>query len=451
MQLKNPQIKYSDTNPFEGCLLNREVYAINLTKIIKTYNRGMVIAIDNRWGTGKTTFIEMWRRLLHLNEYGYKTVYFNAWENDFEDEPLTALLGELTTLQAKSSTTFKGVIQAASNFATDVIPVIGKSIATKYLTVEGVDMIEGTLKGSMNLMNKLVDNYTEKKQSLKDFRNELEISISSLSPEKPVIFFVDELDRCRPNYAVSILEKIKHFFNVNNIIFILAIDKKQLGYAINGVYNSDNIDVGNYLKKFFDIEYTLPTPLNSDYIKYLFNHYQIDLYFSEIPLNDQYEFENFKDFFSKAFDKESLRDLEKICAATALSLLLFKDKKVYTILIAFLIYLKFTESEIYIKIQRKDIPINELTNIFRNIAEKLILRGLNSHILHIEGYFYLSYSNYLDESLFNSWIYNRNQAINNRDDLFVFYNEQFRNGLSKRMNLNIFLERIEISSAVHIN
>lgn len=75
-----------------------------------------------------------------------------------------------------------------------------------------------------------------------------------------MIFIIDELDRCNPYYAVKVLERIKHLFNIPNIVFVLSIDKEQLSNSIRGYYGSDLIKADEYLKRFIDIEYTLPDP-----------------------------------------------------------------------------------------------------------------------------------------------------------------------------------------------
>ena len=76
---------------------DREKYAKVLTDIIENYSTGFVLAINNKWGTGKTTFVKMWEQ--DLKNKSYKTLFFNAWENDFENSPLTALMGELKSLK----------------------------------------------------------------------------------------------------------------------------------------------------------------------------------------------------------------------------------------------------------------------------------------------------------------------------------------------------------------
>lgn len=94
--IKSHQIEPVVGNAFKDCVLQRKKYADVLTNVIETYSDGFVLAINNKWGTGKTTFIRMWEQDLKDNEF--KTIYFNAWENDFDDNPLTALLGELKSL-----------------------------------------------------------------------------------------------------------------------------------------------------------------------------------------------------------------------------------------------------------------------------------------------------------------------------------------------------------------
>ena len=67
-----------------------------MTEIVELYSDGFVLAINNEWGTGKTTFVKMWKQYLENNDF--KTVYFNAWENDFDSNPLVAIMSELKPL-----------------------------------------------------------------------------------------------------------------------------------------------------------------------------------------------------------------------------------------------------------------------------------------------------------------------------------------------------------------
>ncbi len=88
----------------------------------------------------------------------------------------------------------------------------------------------------------------------------------------PLFLVIDELDRCRPNYAIEFLEIVKHIFDIPNIIFVIATDSQQLSHAINAVYG-DNFASERYLKRFFDQEYTLKTPSSYDYCYSMFKQY----------------------------------------------------------------------------------------------------------------------------------------------------------------------------------
>ena len=70
------------------------------------------------------------------------------------------------------------------------------------------------------------------------------------------------MDRCRPTYAIELLERIKHFFDIEGIAFVLAIDKTQLGHSIRSVYGA-GMDINGYLRRFIDLEYRFP-PLKTE-------------------------------------------------------------------------------------------------------------------------------------------------------------------------------------------
>lgn len=96
MNCKLGKLEIPADQPFLNCKLGREKYAEVLKAIITTYKKGFVLAIDGKWGTGKTTFVEMWKAYLELDKF--HTLYFNAWENDFISDPLVGLIGELTKI-----------------------------------------------------------------------------------------------------------------------------------------------------------------------------------------------------------------------------------------------------------------------------------------------------------------------------------------------------------------
>jgi predicted KAP-like P-loop ATPase len=94
MKLKAPEIEIPPTDPFKNDLLSRKITAEQLTEILKSFDEPLVLCINSPWGNGKTTFIKMWRE--YLKQDGFKTLYFNAWENDYSEDALVSLIGELS-------------------------------------------------------------------------------------------------------------------------------------------------------------------------------------------------------------------------------------------------------------------------------------------------------------------------------------------------------------------
>ena len=104
------------------------------------------------------------------------------------------------------------------------------------------------------------EDYSSMKRAMFDFRSALDMVASSASKsqnDKPLIVFIDELDRCKPTYAIRLLETAQHFFTVRNVVFVLGLDREQLGHSIKAVYGN-SFDSDGYLRRFFDIDYRLP-------------------------------------------------------------------------------------------------------------------------------------------------------------------------------------------------
>src|SRR6185312_12002549 len=137
-----------------------------------------------------------------------------------------------------------------------------------------------------------------------------------------IVFIIDELDRCRPNYAVEVLEQIKHFFSVKGIVFVLSIDKVQLGNAVRGFYGSDRINADEYLRRFIDLEYTMPEPDTKVFCEYLYDYFEFRSFFGTEFRTQQHQWNGEKNLLitiaSKLFESANLtlRQQEKIFAHT---------------------------------------------------------------------------------------------------------------------------------------
>lgn len=264
MSLKPSPLTISKEAPYAEDRLGREQCAKVLTNVLNSAPDGLVLCINGTWGSGKSTFIEMWRTQL---EGEFTTMLFNAWESDFVDDAMVALLGDLQT-QAESLSTNGCPDPAAEKIA--AFKRFGSKLvrgalpfAIKAATAGMLDIDNDTLKDALvdeagKVAEAQIEAYTEAKASIAGFKEALtelakEIGVSG----KPLVIFIDELDRCRPPFAIRVLEVVKHFFSVPGVVFVLALDRDQLGHSIKSMYGAD-MDVGGYLRRFFDLEFNLP-------------------------------------------------------------------------------------------------------------------------------------------------------------------------------------------------
>ncbi|MEJ5143942.1 KAP family P-loop NTPase fold protein [Sphingobacterium sp. MYb388] len=359
------QIEINEADAFKNCKLQRHELAISLTKLISGFTEGGVIALNNSWGSGKTTFIKMWEGL--LKEENFTTINFNAWENDFEDSPLVALIAELKNkFNTNGESTFKEILKHGGKITLDIGQVLAKNIVKKYIGNQTIsDIIDAVNKSSNEIFAKEIDNYLERKNSIEEFKKSLSSFVTENSEKLPIIFFIDELDRCRPSYAVKLLECVKHIFSVPNVVFILSIDKTQLCHSINGFYGSEKFDSSDYLRRFIDLEYSLPKVTNREYFINLLDR----LDFKELMLEkyDSIYTSKFLKSCEAYFKNLSLRQIEKIFLHLSINIKTFDIQFSSLNILIYLLYIKNFHSDFYHKIRNYKVDLNEFMNLFQNI------------------------------------------------------------------------------------
>lgn len=260
MIIKNKLIQIDEEDIFANDLLDRKDTIEDLSKLIISNKEPFVFSINASWGSGKTTFIKLWQTYLK-KECDVHSIYFSAWEDDFSKEPLISILGELNTYIEKNfedDTPIKNNFNKAKEFSVKVlkrgIPGFIKGATAGLVDADaGFEQAIGAM--TEQTAKALIDNYSSDKNVLTEFKKAIEKVLDEMDSEKPFVIFIDELDRCRPVYAIELLERIKHVFGIKNLIFVLSIDKKNLAESIKSQYG--NIDTDNYLRRFIDLEYNL--------------------------------------------------------------------------------------------------------------------------------------------------------------------------------------------------
>lgn len=364
MKCKDLEIKIDEKEPFKNDKLNRLPIANNLTTIVNLYaDTGAVISLDGEWGAGKTTFIKMWKQFLVNNNY--KCIYFNAWECDYKDDPFVALFSELNNI-FNNSDSFKELVSRGSKILLKLGGGIIKGALAKTTGIT-VDALTATTEEIEEQCYNKIEEYQKSKESLANFKNKLSEFVAYEAKSNPLVFFIDELDRCNPHFAIKLLERIKHLFDVPNIIFVLAVNLNQLQYAVQGFYGSPNIDGCMYLKRFIDIEYHLPAPNMETYCDYLYEQYEIKSFFES-----DYRMYNseLKDasvlFLYLARDlliasKMSLRAANRLFAYIRLALCGFDNNSNFSSSIFLLLtYFKEFQPDLYDAIKMGDYSIQEL-------------------------------------------------------------------------------------------
>jgi hypothetical protein len=356
MYIKKAELKIDSVDPFSSDKLKRRESAEILTQLLSFIEEPFVLSINSPWGTGKTTFVKMWEQ--HLKSQGFECLYFNAWESDFHTDPLIPLIGEIQAEiisqldegKSKAKEYFDKARRIGGTLARRAVPA-----AAKIATAGVLDLNDFTEAAISDLIaqeaKRKIDSYETTKQTIREFKRNLEGFAKELKKftGKPVVFFIDELDRCRPPYAIELLERAKHLFSVPGIIFVLVIDKDQICNSIKAQYSPD-MSVDGYLRRFIDLEYQMPQASIKDFCDYVFEQTRLKEFLRQ--RNDHHQEETVEllgalQSLSETFNL-SLRVIEQCFTQLNLALLTTpNDSIIFPSFLAFLIVLKAANRKLY--------------------------------------------------------------------------------------------------------
>ncbi|MEZ8831170.1 P-loop NTPase fold protein [Vibrio cyclitrophicus] len=303
-------------------IINNQPYAEHLTQFLKSKaENGYVLNLNAEWGAGKTTFLQCWYNELKEN---YPVVYFDAWKSDFTKDPMLALMDafhqQLISPLSQNKELIGKFFSKGSHFVKTALPslLVGylknkggmdgeDSLLTSASEEFGIsendlsDALKDTMKAMLNQKNR-VEGIEEFKEVLSQLSKDYIEVYPNLS--NPVFVLIDELDRCRPTYAIEVIECVKHFFNTKNFIFVLATDTNQLQHSIKSIYGA-KFDSLTYLSRFFDNSTTLPVPNRREYIEVTVAGYLHNTNLHPRVLN-------FVDVIFEWHGTRSLREIQKI-------------------------------------------------------------------------------------------------------------------------------------------
>ena len=258
---------------FQNDAIGRNESLFNFLTLLNEMEQCTSIALEGYWGSGKTFFVKQTKLLIEafnpfskINDEERKIfvdypqyyrgsishfdkgalinqvpVYYDAWANDNDDDPILSLV--LTILnEYDSEFDFKETTLVDDSFITVVNELLSfspiKFKIPKLTKTEDLLSVTRKNKNIHELVEKLLNNLLEERG-------------------ERLVIFVDELDRCRPDYAVRFLERIKHYFNNERITFVFSVNIEQLQHTVKNYYGV-GFDASRYLDRFFDLRLSLP-------------------------------------------------------------------------------------------------------------------------------------------------------------------------------------------------
>jgi molybdopterin-guanine dinucleotide biosynthesis protein len=386
MQIRSSDLAIPTDNPFKNDCLNRRDLEPPLTQFVTQAVGPFVLAVDGSWGSGKTTFLKMWR--VKLDDAGHLCLYLNAWKTDFVQDPLVAVVGELSIAIKKHPLdrldednvrkTIEKIEKTARLIVKRLIPV-----GAKLLTLGALD-IDSALErevsaGTSVVAENLIQDYKKGKTDIEAFREDLEFLANAIQEpnQDPVkiIIIIDELDRCRPTYAVQLLERIKHLFDVEGVVFVLGIDRKQLSHSVKALYGSE-FDATGYLKRFIDMDYLLPEPSLECYCSYLFERFGITSLMEKrqgLSKNSQTDCIDLKLYLGYLMSsaKMNLRNQEQVVSRLRVVLqTISTNEKIYPITLSILLFLREYDPEKYTLITKASLTAKDFLSFVETLPNE---------------------------------------------------------------------------------
>jgi len=376
----------SHSNIWSDDALNRSSMAERLTNVVEHEHGGIVISLNGGWGSGKTFFLTRWQQ--HLEEKGFRSLYFNAWQDEFCDEPIVAISSQLGAFSKENE-----IESIGQRLQKSLAPLLLHNVKS---------IVEDKVGLRLDIkVEQAVDLYSERMKLKRRLEEELAKIAAKVrkDTEKPLIFIVDELDRCRPTYSVDFLEKVVHIFKVPNTVFMFGINKDELLKSLQSIYG--NIDSQVYLRRFFQREFIMQPSSLIAFCHHLVASSGLRKAFDDLGQVQKDHLDDFVTSFSavSSMMKLSLRDVEycfRVIDIIAKNLK--NDSVIHPCFLATLIPLSLVNNSLYKRLIQGDAVGAEVVNFLDVMRGKSVSNAILDQSLDIaEVYLYSTYSdNYID-------------------------------------------------------
>lgn len=275
-----PQVELYKEGFEERDILQRAGVGKTLSDLMERIEDPLVVALEGGWGTGKTYFLKRWVGAHTLSNGGKATtVYFDAFANDYLDDPLPALVSTLSKrFPSTDEDTVRKLKSAAFRFAKPLAR-FGLAMATFGATEALAPIGDAAINAMSDEASNALETYWSQEDGRRAAMDEFHSALAELVATQPddvddkgsqefsgarLIIVIDELDRCRPDYALGVLEVIKHFFSIPGVTFVLGVNLIALENSVRARYGAD-IDASAYLRKFINVSLSLPSEIGGDH------------------------------------------------------------------------------------------------------------------------------------------------------------------------------------------
>lgn len=333
-------------------VLNRDQFVDDLFGIINKLSKdkkSCTFAINGDWGCGKSFVLEMLEEKLsecqneETADNQYMVFHYNCWQYDYYNEPLIAITSALYDDAKAAGDLIPANIKIALLSMLCFISLSAKDLANnafKGLTTLDVSKLHKKTKERVEAYKskgKPEDNLISIREAVESTHDALE----ELADEKTIVIVVDELDRCLPEYAIKVLERLHHLFDgIGNLIVILAVDKEQLEHSVSQIFGIDKTSndskIDSYLKKFINFEVELDKGVINEEYKRKYKEY-CDLFLDNTSKDFDLDL-----FYEYLFSQIDIRSVQRIIERTTLIHKLVFDEKVdWEIMCAELIFVTY--------------------------------------------------------------------------------------------------------------
>lgn len=373
LTIPEPEIDLYSDGFDEHDKLSRKSTGDKLSELVERIDDPLVIALDGAWGSGKSFFLKCWVGE-HLKREGNttQTVYFDAFKHDFLDDPLIALTGAIAE---RFEETKDEAAQKAWKTAKRVAPTLGRalvrtgaSVVTAGLVTKADELAEAAIKAVSGELDEAVADFWKiengKRAAMEGFRRalvDLTEPDASGTPNRKLIVVIDELDRCRPDFALSVLETIKHFFDVAGIQFVLGVNLVELQNSVRARYGGQT-NANAYLQKFIHVQFRLPIETGKASATTLSKYLALVAEHTKSKNTQGVGLLNLYTKHGSAIRELTLRDAERVCALASIAAPIDTDwgGKYAAWLVPGLILIKIKRPELYTSLRAGKLPKSEV-------------------------------------------------------------------------------------------